>query len=313
MSRIQKSHAQKRPQSNPGDQAAPRKGPGGTPAVKPNANRRAGKLEGSFAAQQRRINEGVKGGTLTQAEAQQLQTKLDALHGRFVADAFESPRSKAKVPGYRDQLGALQKETKTALENDDVDTTKLSSSVDERIADGLADGTLTQAEATVLKTRADAIKLEQTLALTPDAQKAIATKFRALSKDVGTERKDAEFDATLRKSSFETRIAAGVTDGSLTAREAAQLRKSSTKLGTEGSAYERLNQAIYQARHDNQVSAPKMGTSLKDRVATLERSGKLTAEQATAFRKSLDTALADGAKAAGARLNALRERLAAYA
>lgn len=271
------------------------------------------RLEGKFASEQRQINRGVRAGTITSAEAQQLQTKLDDLQKRFSQDAFEPSGSKSKLPGYRDELRKLSKDTKAAATNDEVDLRQRATNIDERIEKGLADGTLTETEASALKQKSEALKAEQATAVTPESQKALAQKFQSLSKEVRTERHDKEFDAAKRKSNFESRISAGLADGSLNAQEASRLLKRSSKLdGSSAKGFNRMSRDIFQQRHDGNVNTTTMGTSLKERIGSLESSGKVTAEQAAALRKSLDAALAPGAQAAGARLNALRERLAAY-
>lgn len=272
------------------------------------------KLEGSFAAEQRRINQGVANGSLTTAEAQQLQGKLDTLHARFAQDAFEKHGGeKGKLGAYGQELRQLDTQVTTAAKNDDVDASKASSHVDARITAGLADGTLTATEAGALKQKADALKLELALAATPADQKAVAQKLRALDEEVSTERKDDEFDAGKRKESFATRIVAGLTDGSLTAKEASRLLERVSKLGgAQGGAYEATSRDIFQLRHNGEVNRASMGTSLKGRVAALETAGKLTAEQAAAYRSSLDAMLGKHGHASGMRLSALRDRLAAY-
>lgn len=271
------------------------------------------RLEGRFATEQRQLNRGVRAGTITSAEAQHLQSKLDDLHARFSQDAFESSGSQSKPSSYRDELKKLKQETKAAAKNDELDLHKRSTNIDERIAKGLEDGTLTESEASALKQKSEALKAEQATAVTPEAQKALAQKFQALSKEVRKERHDGEFDAAKRKSSFESRIQAGLADGSLNEKEAARLRERSSKLqDSDARGFNRMSRDIFQERHDNNVSSETMTSSLQARIGALERAGTITAEQATSLRSSLEAATAPDAQSSGARLNALRERLGAY-
>jgi hypothetical protein len=217
-------------------------------------------------------------------------------------------------------LRGLNREIAQAARNEAVDLPKVADSIDKRISAGLDDGTLTSAEAESLKTRANALRTELTAAMmpgaTPDAQKAVAAKYQQLGREISAERHDAEFDATKRQAHFESRITAGVANGSLTAGEASALREKAKALalpGAQAKDFERVSRSITRESRDAQVDVPVAVASLKKQVEDLKAAGKLPAEQAQRYLATLDEMSKPGALSVGLRLTILRSRLAAFA
>jgi hypothetical protein len=308
---------------------------------------------------QERLNQGVSAGTITASEAQALQKKLDDAQARLGRDGFEAragakaqPHGKTKkqkkARGQKQQahgarprdfahqpaqarrhpasstgqsaLRGLGREIAQSARNETVDLPKVADALDQRVAAGLDDGTLTRADAEALKTRTVALRSELTAAMMPgatvDAKKAVAAKYQQLGRDLHAERHDAEFDAAKRQAHVEARIAAGVANGSLTATEASSLREKAKALalpGTQAKDFERLDRRITRESRDAQVDVPVAVASLKKQVEDLKAAGKLPAEQAQRYLATLDQMSKPGALSVGLRVAILRSRLAAFA
>ncbi len=270
------------------------------------------RLEGKFASEQRKLNRGVRAGTITSGEAKGLQSKLDALHGRFSKDAFESSGA-TDLKGYRDALKKLQGEREGAAGNAEVDLEARSANIDKRIENGLNNGSLTQSEASALKEKAAALKTELAAATDPAAKQALAQKFEALSKEVRAERHDEELDPAKRKANFEKRIEKGIADGSLTEAEATQLKEKLAKLNEDPGAINALSRDIFKARHNGEVDTAKMGDALRTKLGSTEGTAPSDPAQFDALQKQLEGLLSPGALDASVRLNTMRERLNAMA
>jgi hypothetical protein len=252
--------------------------------------------EQRIANQHRRINQGVRAGTLSQEEAQSLRGRLTRAQGRVENDAFDGDGS-SRLGEQQRMLNGISREIRTLKHDDKIDPAKRRENIGRRLERGLADGSLTQAEHDALKA-----KLDQ--AQTPQA-------LQALSREVRAERHDGEFDAAKRTDSFNQRIQAGVADGSLTADEAQRLTSQAGQLGTnpQTMSVNELNRAIWRERHDTQVDPGKTVESIGARIDSLEQSGALTPDQVSQFRAQLNELRTGDVQAQGARLNILRQQL----
>jgi phosphoenolpyruvate-protein kinase (PTS system EI component) len=211
------------------------------------------RIQQRVANQERRIEQGLKSGTLTQAEAAPLQERLGAVKAQM-ADGFEKGEGK----NLKKALNGLSKDIHSAKHNDAIDPQKRSANIDARIAQGLKDGSLTQTEADSLTAESTAAKTALAQATTPEAKLAAAQQLESLSKKVHVDRHDGEMDGAKRVQSFSSRIAAGLGDGSLTTGEATRLGERlggvsalATNGVTDAKMVNQLNRAIYRARHND--------------------------------------------------------------
>lgn len=269
-------------------------------------------LEQRVSNQQARINQGLKAGTLSPEEAKKLQGRLDQVKSNFENDAFDG-NGLSRGNKYAKQLNGLSHDIAGQKHDQTIDPAKRMDNIDQRIAAGQKDGSLTTAEGKTLADKAAVLRAKLTAATTPEQKAALGKELQSLSREVAKERHDGELDSTKRQANFEERIAAGVADGSLTQKEADQLRARAKNVQLTGSSDAKknnaLNSAIYRARHDGQMNVPTALTSLGSKVDSLAAAGKLTPEQASAFKAQLQQLSQPGAQAVGPRLNALRTRL----
>lgn len=212
-------------------------------------------FEQRISNQERRIAQGEKSGSLTKEEAAPLHARLDAMKA-LVKDGFDDA---AKV-GFKKVFDGLSKDIYASKHNEVTDPAARSANIEQRLAHGLRDGSLTASEHEALKSSSDALKAELAAAQTPEAKQAVAAKFEALSKQVFTERHDGELDVDKRIENFASRIGAGIDDKSLTLNEASRL---ASRLGSlyadsvngkvDAKTVNQLNRVIYRQRHDRQV------------------------------------------------------------
>ena len=254
-------------------------------------------LEQRIANQTRRINQGVRAGTLTGDEASSLRSRLSRAQERIQNDAFDGNGS-SRLEQQQRLLGGIGRDIRADKRNDVIDPEQRTANIGRRIERGLADGSLTQAEH-------DALKAKIAGAQTPE-------QLRELSREVRSERHDAEFDAQKRTASFTARIEKGLADGSLTADEAKALTERASALGEQPSseAVNQLSRDIFVQRHNAELDTTKMTASLGARIDALEQSGKLNPDQVSRFRAQLEELKREGAQAVGPRLNILRQQLA---
>ncbi|MBL8951192.1 MAG: hypothetical protein JNK82_10475 [Myxococcaceae bacterium] len=256
--------------------------------------------EQRIANQHRRINQGVRAGTLSEGEAQTLRGRLDRAQGRIENDAFDG-NGASRLQEQNRLLNGISRDIRTQKHDDNIDPARRRENIGRRIERGLADGSLTQAEHDALKAKLDQAQTPQEL--------------QALSREVRTERHDGELDAAKRTESFNQRIQAGVADGSLTTDEAQRLTDQAGKLGTNPTtmSVNELNRAIWRERHDAQVDPAKAVESISSRIDSLEQSGRLSADQVSQLRTQLNELRSGDVQAQGPRLNILRQQLAGMA
>lgn len=272
-------------------------------------------LEQRIANQQRRINEGVRSGSLTKEEASPLQARLTAAQTGLEADRFDgnglTQRDAAKT-----LLNGLSADLKTAKHNDTVDVDKRVADLERRVTAGKNDGTLTAPEAEALTAKVADLKAKVAAATTPEAKQALAADVKALGKEVRKDRHDAEFDATNRLASMNHRIEAGLKDGSLNLKEAARLTGKVAGLAALQAAginspklFNQVSKAIFGQRHDANVDTARVAKGIEETLS--KPASCLTPEQVAAFKERLATLSASDAPAAGAQLNVLKAQIQA--
>jgi hypothetical protein len=269
------------------------------------------RLQTRIARQESRLAQGVKAGTLSTEEASQLKARLDGVKSKLQTDAFDGD-GLTHGKDYAKELRGVGHELKSKKRDDAVDPQKRMDNIDRRIAKGLENGSLTPDEADALKQKAAALRQKLESATTPEAKAALGKELQGLSREVHKEKHDGELDLEKRKTSFENRIAAGVSDGSLTEQEAAQLREMLSSVGGDANSINSLGRDIWRARHDAQMNGEAAGANLNERVRTLENSGALPADQASVFKEQLLRLTQPGATSLGAQLNELRSGLSFF-
>lgn len=247
------------------------------------------------ANQNRRINQGERAGTLTKDEAAALRARLNTAQQTIQNDAFDGNGS-SRLGEQRKLLNGIGGDIRSQTHDDTVDPAKRTENISRRIENGLKNGSLTQQEY-------DGLKAKLASATTPEA-------LKALSKEVRAEKHDSEVDVQKRKENFAARIDAGLKDGSLTPEEAQRLAGQVDQLGTtpDAATVNQLNRDIFRGRHNPKVDSAKMIESLNGRIDSLQQAGKLTPDQASAFKAQLQQ-LGGDAQAVGPRLNVIREQL----
>ena len=267
-----------------------------------------GSLEQRIANQERRINQGVKAGTLTQDEAKGLRDRLHQAQQGFEKDGFENV-SADKLGEQQKLLNGLSKDIKSAKHNDAIDPQKRIDNIDQRIEKGLKDGSLTPEEAEGLKKTAADLRSQLGSATTDEQKKALTSKLQDLSKQVHSERHDGEMDIQKRMTSFQDRIKAGMADGSLTQDEAKKLTEKLSGLqGADAKAVNQMSRSIFHNRHDRDVDTTAMGSALSSSLDALGGKEGVDAAQVDALKQQLAT-LTQGGTAVGERMNILREQI----
>lgn len=277
-----------------------------------------GSLEQRVANQERRINQGVRAGTLTKEEASGLRDRLHQAQQNFEKDGFQSA-DPAKLQEQQKLLNGLSKDIRSAKHDDTIDPQARLDDLDRRIAQGTKDGSLTADEASGLQQTASELRGQLESATTDEAKQALTQKLGDLSKQVHDERHDGELDVDKRMESFKQRIEAGVKDGSLTAQEAMKLTgkmfgvEAGARLGDQVDA-QRINQfsrAIFRNRHDRQLDAGAMSQSLGGKLDALSQNANVDQSQVSALRDQLQSLSSGDQPATNARLNILREQIRA--
>ncbi len=268
-----------------------------------------------IANQERRINEGVRSGSLTDPEAASLRERVKAAKAGIDADAFDG-NGLTQGKAAQQLLNGLSKDIKSAKHNETMDVSKRVANFEKRVEQGTKDGTLTEAESTKLKSQIAGLKQELAQATTPEAKKAVQDKLKSVNKEIFRARHDSQFDANKRLENFEQRIKAGLADGTLNAKEAARLTgevaglKMLDGLGIKSAKlFNRVNRDVFAQRHDGQVDVAKRSASIGSRIDAAVTAGKLTQEQATAFKAELTKLSAEGVQGQGPRLNVLEQQI----
>ena len=286
-----------------------------------------------LADAQLRLREGLRNGTLTQAEAARLQGQLSALQTRLEKTAFDADgftpadclRLNAAITGLDQRVGVERHDLQANLG-------KRLDDAERRVKEGLADGSLTQKEADALGERIKTLRGNLDGARwggLSDVEKAeLNKKVNQLDGRVHSARTNGAFDADKRFATFERRIDAGAKDGSLSKAEVERLRTGLADLkakydgaklgGLDANERIRLTKAlngfsgsIFKQRHDTQVDVGQRTSAVQRQIDSAVRAGRLSPAQADALRAEL-THVTDTFKPedVGARLNALAEKIA---
>jgi hypothetical protein len=223
-------------------------------AVRSNTTRQLdlGRLQSRITRQEARIAQGVKAGTLSEGEAAQAKSRLDSVRSKLQADAFDGD-GLTNGKDYAKELRGAGKELRAKKRDDQVDPAKRMDNIDRRIEKGLENGSLTPEEADALKAKASAMRQKLDAASTPEQKAALGKELQQLSREVYREKHDGELDLGKRKTSFEARISAGESDGSLTREEAGSLREKLKGLGGDAQSVNELSRSIWRRRHDSQT------------------------------------------------------------
>ncbi len=168
----------------------------------------------------RRIENGLKNGSLTQTEADALQSKSTALRTEMAAAT--TPEAKQAVA---QKLAALSKEVHAEKHDAEMDAGKRVESFKNRIAAGVADGSLSQEEAAKLTERAGA------LGSTPDAK-----TVNSLNRDIFQQRHDKNVNTTAAGQSLTTRINDLAASGKLTPDQVSSFQAQLAQLGPDAKA-----------------------------------------------------------------------------
>lgn len=272
-------------------------------------------LEQRVANQERRINEGVRNGSLTDTEASSLRQRVEAAKVGLEADRFDGNGLTQRKP-VEQLLNGLSKDIQTAKRDDVRDLDRGVADLERRVAAGRKDGTLTEAEGAKLNEQVTALKAELAQATTPEAKQAVQQKLATLSKDVHHARHDEQFNAGKRLENLEQRIERGVADGTLKPAEAARLEGQVAGLKLlkdvgfkSGKLFDRVSHDVFAQRHDAQVDVPKRSAAMTSQLDAAVKKGTLTPEQAASFKAQLETLTKEGTPAAGPRLNVLQQQI----
>lgn len=272
-------------------------------------------LEQRIANQERRINDGVRNGTLTESEASSLRSRVEAARVGIEADRFDGNGLTQRKPAEQ-LLNGISKDIQSAKRNDSMDLEKGVAELERQLSVGGKDGTLTEGEGAKLGEQVTVLKQELAAATTPEAKKAVQDKLKALSKEVRSERRDEQFNVGKRLENFEQRIDRGLADGTLKPAEAARLKGEVAGLKLlkdvgfkSGKLFNRVSHDIFTQRHDAQVDVPKRSAAMTSQLDTAVKAGKLTPEQAASFKTQLETLSKEGTPAAGPRLNVLQQQI----
>lgn len=160
-----------------------------------------------------------------------------------------------------------------------------------RIRQGLAAGTLTQAEAAPLQQRLDAAKAQLKDGFDGPARCGFKKLFGDLSNDIHAAKHNDVVDAQQRTTNLDQRIAAGVKD---TEQEAAALKEQATSLKGELAAattpeakkaveakLAAFSKTVHAERHDGELDAGKRMENFAQRIAAGVKDGSLTQREAT--------------------------------
>lgn len=265
-------------------------------------------------------------GRLSEGERNRIDGRLTQLLNAMERDAFDGGGlSKGEEKLRQKQLNQILKSM-----NQQADGIEPGKPAQDRARDDLGlrinrserAGLITHEEAEQLRTR-----LEKSDNLTGLGR---STSLTNIEKQLKTLNRDGNIDRDRQANNFEARIAQGLKDGSLTKKEAEQLRaavKDLAKLdgaadpvGTRA-AYAKLSQQIWGNRHDPDVDLDQRRGALLNELAKEYESGKLSFEvyaMRAAFVDRVWTAYSspyadkEVRDALGARLNTMFEYLKAH-
>lgn len=158
-------------------------------------------IRGRMDSLQKRIDEGVKSGTLTGQEAKRVQNQLNSIRSGFDS-AVRNGLSDREAKHFNQRLDTLSKEV--CREKHDREDTRSAGQIDRRISEmqkridsGARNGSLAPVETKNLQSRLDGIRGHYERAqkdgkLTDQEIRAIQARLDALGKSVAREKSDRE-------------------------------------------------------------------------------------------------------------------------
>ena len=158
-------------------------------------------IRGKMNGLQRRIDEGVRSGTLTAQEAQRVQNQLNSIRKSFDS-AVQNGLSDRETKQFNHRIDALNKDV--SKERHDREDTRSAGKIDRRISElqkridaGSHSGSLTPVETRNLQSRLDEIRSHYERAqkdgrLSDQEIRAIQTRIDKLTKSVAREKSDRE-------------------------------------------------------------------------------------------------------------------------
>lgn len=280
-------------------------------------------LTQSIAREENRIAANFTKGLLTEGEAAEAKRALEGVKSELAS--FQGMDQKDTFDGAKDlgsvaqMLGAQRRNVTTLSQDAQLDSTKLISNIEGRIAAGAEKGTLTKAQVEELSTTLNYYKgaFGQTN-MTPEQIKNYNEGLKGLSADVRTKSRDDQNNVALRATDFQERIAAGVTDGSLSPGEARRLNRQlmNDTFGDgrpDGLKLNSMDDAIKDARNNTTVNVNKTTANLWSAVDAACAKGKMTVGEADVFKAKLLAIKqgGDNAETKAVELNLVRAELRA--
>ncbi len=179
------------------------------------------------------ITAGKNAGTISEAEAAKFGEQVTALKGELAAAT--TPEAKKAV---QDKFKALAKEVRQERRDGDFDATNRIASFKDRIAKGVADGSLSPKEAERMSGQVAGLE-----ALAAAGIKD-ARLFNKVDGNIFRQRHDAQVDVAKRSASIGTQLDNAATAGKLTPEQVATFKGELEKLSAEGvqAAGPRLNE-----------------------------------------------------------------------
>jgi hypothetical protein len=171
------------------------------------------------------INERVKAGSLTEAEAAPLLERAAELKENLTGARWGS-LSDAEKQEMKTNIDALVKDMKTQSANGATDLEKRYANFEQRINDGAADGTLSETQVASLgeglaQLKRDIAGLDEDA---PGYDQDLAKLVNAFDSKIWKGRHDLDVSATKLHDKIEDRIESGVTKGKFTPRETEELK-----------------------------------------------------------------------------------------
>ncbi len=265
---------------------------------------------------------GVFDGTLTLAEARELDAEADRI-ARKEAEA----RTSSGGMTYRDRLALAydleQLATKADVkihdsEKEPINLAQEKAIIDKNVAAATINGRLTSDESRAIKAEKDRLNALEVQCRASDGRMTagesilIASEWDKLRRDVKRQTQDKERDVSdidLKQAQISKRIAEGVASGRITQHEADRLGKAYDDIATQeaqfradgglsygesltlGISLEQLTRQVENAIANGRVNLPDVDTKQKDidhELATAVASGRLALKDAQDFRTELD-------------------------
>lgn len=277
-------------------------------------------LTQQIAREENRIATNFKKGLLTEGEAAEAKRALEGFKSELASlDTFDTSYGPKDLSGLAQMIGAQRREVRTLSQDAQLDSSKLIANIEGRIAANADKGTLTKAQVEELSSTLNYYKgaFEQK-DMTPEQIKNYNEGLKGLSADVRTKSRDDQNNVALRASDFQERIAAGVTDGSLSPGEARRLNRQlmNDTFGDgrpDGLKLNSMDDAIKDARNNTTVNVRKTAENLWSAVDAACAKGKMTVGEANVFKAKLLAIKqgGDNAEAKAADLNLVRAELRA--